>query len=165
MAAAVNHPLSGMFESSDHYQTRSHGWGGTVQTCGILAYLWAITLPRQPGDNEQTETSCDSASSLMSRRICFRFINLAGITKIRMTITVSQEVHVYIAIAAQLLPLFGITDLLLDKGFDEEAPVTFPSRKRKCKFGLRISSASVIFGDGSLQRNTWRHCTHREDEV
>ena len=45
------------------------------------------------------------------------------------------------------------------------APVTFPSRKRKCKFGLRISSASVIFGDGSLQRNTWRHCTHGEDEV
>ena len=88
-----------------------------------------------------------------------------GITKIRMMITASQEVHVYIAIAAQLLRLFGITDLLLDKGFDEEAPVTFPSRKRKCKFGLRISSASVIFGDDSLQRNTWRHCTHREDEV
>ena len=115
---------------------------GNVQTCGILAHLWAITLPRQPGDNEQMEKSCDSASSLMSRRICFR------VDKSRRDYENSHDDY----------GESGSACLYWDRS----------TALSKTKVKIRVANfqhASVIFGDGSLQQNTWRHCTHREDEV
>ena len=126
MTAAVKHLPSGMFESSNHYQTRSHG--GPPHCHNSM-----VTMNKRKS-NVTRHLHCHEESAS-------EFKNLAGIIYENSHDEYGKSGKCTFILQSQHSSYywFGVIDLLLDKGFNEEARVTLPWSVKLHRTQTRIS--------------------------